>query len=83
VAVTTGVVGDLLMPAFGTPQNVTPKGSGAAGEEVLQHALLVGRQPPEHLAVLRAPSLGVAPYRFLADTSRVRVSAADLTPSTD
>jgi hypothetical protein len=38
------------MPAFGTPQNVTPKGSGAAGEEVLQHALLVGRQPPEHLA---------------------------------
>ncbi len=44
VAIATGVVGDLLMPALGASQNVTPQRRRAAGCQILQGAALFGRQ---------------------------------------
>ena len=44
VAIAAGVVGDLLMPALGAPQDVTTQGRRAAGGQVLQGAALLGRQ---------------------------------------
>ena len=45
VAVAAGVVGDLLMPALGAPQDMTAQSRGAAGGQVLEGAALLGRQP--------------------------------------
>ena len=44
VAVAAGIVGDLLMPALGAPQDVTAQRRGAAGGQVLQGAALLGHQ---------------------------------------
>ena len=44
VAVAAGVVGDLLMPALGAPQDMTTQGRRAAGGQVVQGAALLGRQ---------------------------------------
>ena len=45
VAIAAGVVGDLLMPALGAPQDVTAQGRGAAGGQVVEGAALLGCQP--------------------------------------
>ena len=45
VAVAAGVVGDLLMPALGAPQDMAAQSRGAAGGQVVEGAALLGRQP--------------------------------------
>lgn len=45
VAIAAGVVGDLLMPALGAPQDVTSQGRRAAGDQIVQGTALFGRQP--------------------------------------
>ena len=44
VAVATGIVSDLLMPAVGAPQDVTSQDRRAAGDQILQGAALLGCQ---------------------------------------